>query len=169
VHLIVRFNRVVNEAATRWYDRGFMNTVFAFGIGGTSQLIPATASLVCDGLFDRFPKLKVVMVESGAGYAAYLMDRLDEKFERFRSLVPIKRRPSEYFRENLWFVMDPSERSIDAQCDLVGEDRFVWGSDYPHIDSHIDAVAEVRRAVSSMSPHRQKLILGENARRLFNL
>ena len=169
VHLIVRFNRVVNEAATRWYDRGFMNTVFAFGIGGTSQLIPATASLVCDGLFDRFPKLKVVMVESGAGYAAYLMDRLDEKFERFRSLVPIKRKPSEYFRENLWFVMDPSERSIDAQCDLVGEDRFVWGSDFPHIDSHIDAVAEVKRAVATMSSHRQKLILGENARRLFSL
>jgi len=65
--------------------------------------------------------------------------------------------------------MDPQERSIDAQCDLVGEDRFLWGSDYPHIDSHIKAADEVRASLASMSEHRRRLVLGENARRLFAL
>ena len=171
VHLIVRFNRAVNSASAMWWDstREPMNVLFAFGLGGTMQLIPATAALVCDGLFDRFPKLKVAIVESGAGYAAYLMDRLDEKYERFGKLAPIKRRPSEYLRENFYFAMDPSERSIDAQCDLLGQEHFVWGSDYPHIDSHINARAEVDDALASMTSERRNLVLGGNAQRLFHL
>ena len=143
--------------------------MFAFGLGGTMQLIPAISSIVCDGLFDRFPKLKVLVVEAGAGFAAYVMDRLDEKFDRFGAFVPLKNKPSDYFRRNLWYVMDPQERSIDAQCDLVGEDRFLWGSDYPHIDSHIKAADEVRSSLATMSEHRQRLVLGENARQLFDL
>jgi len=171
IHLIVRFDRIVNQAATAWWDstKEPMNTVFAFGLGGTMQLIPATAALICDGLFDRFPKLKVAIVESGAGYASYLMDRLDEKYDRFGNLVALKRRPSEYMRENFWFVMDPSERSIDAQCDLLGEDHFLWGSDYPHIDSHTDAIAEVHAALAPMSETRRNKVLGGNAAKLFKL
>jgi len=171
VHLIVRFNRPVNLAATQWWDPSSepMNTVFSFGLGGSMQLIPATAALVCDGLFDRFPKLKVTMVESGAGYAAYLMDRLDEKYARFGGAVNLKRKPSEYIRENIWFVMDPSERSIDAQCDLVGENQFLWGSDYPHIDSHANAMQEVHTALAPMSEDRRNKVLGGNAAKLFGL
>ena len=120
-------------------------------------------------VFDRFPRLKVAIVESGAGYATYLADRLDEKYARFRGLAPIKRRPSEYLRENLWFVMDPSERSIDIQCDVLGEEHFMWGSDYPHIDSHIDAMQEVREALAPMTERRRNLVLGGNARKLFRL
>lgn len=170
VHLIVRFNRSVN-AASSWWNSAVepMNVVFGFGLGGTMQLLPATAALACDGLFDRFPKLKVAMVESGAGYASYLMDRLDEKFDRFGDVTPIKRRPSEYIRENFWFVMDPGERSIDAQCDLVGETQFLWGSDYPHIDSHANAVDEVLTSLAPMAESRRNLLLGGNARALFNL
>lgn len=171
VHLIVRFDRVINLSGTKWWDatKERSDTVFSFALGGTMQLIPAVAALVCDGLFDRFPKLKIAIVESGAGYVRYLMDRLDEKYARFRNLSPLQRWPSEYIRENFWFVMDPSEGSIDAQCDLVGEDQFLWGSDYPHIDSHIDAISEVHAALAPMQESRRNKVLGGNARKLFNL
>ena len=171
VHLIVRFERHVNLSGTNWWDstKEAQDTVFSFAMGGTLQLIPAVAALICDGLFDRFPKLKIAIVESGAGYASYLMDRLDEKFDRFRDASPLKRRPSEYMRENFWFVMDPSERSIDAQCDLLGEDKFLWGSDYPHVDSHLSAMDEVHNALAPMSEHRRNLVLGGNAKTLFNI
>ena len=170
MHLIVRFRRQVGLAGAGWYDSGKdSNLVFSFGLGGTMQLVPAVSSMVCDGLFDRFPRLKVLVVEAGAGFAAYVMDRLDEKYDRFGRATPMKMKPSEYFRRNLWYTMDPQERSIDANCDLVGEDRFVWGSDYPHIDSHIDAVAEVHAALASMTERRRNLVLGGNARTLFSL
>ncbi len=171
VHLIVRFDRIINLSNTRWWNPEVErpDTVFSFGLGGTMQLIPAVAALVCDGLFDRFPKLKIAIVESGAGYVRYLMDRLDEKYARFRATSPMQRWPSEYIRENFWFVMDPSEGSIDAQCDLVGENQFLWGSDYPHVDSHLTAMAEVKAAIAPMTAERQSKVLGGNARKLFGL
>lgn len=171
VHLIVRFDRVVNLSNIQWWDlsKERPDTVFSFGLGGTMQLIPAVAALVCDGLIERHPRLKVAIVESGAGYVRYLMDRLDEKYARFKATSCLSRPPSEYIRENFWFVMDPSEGGIDAQCDLVGEDKFLWGSDYPHIDSHLTAMQEVDAALAPMSEHRRNLVLGGNARRLFGI
>ena len=65
--------------------------------------------------------------------------------------------------------MDPGERSIDAQCELVGETQFLWGSDYPHIDSHANAVDEVLTSLAPMAESRRNLVLGGNARALFNL
>ena len=87
LHVIVRLNRTVG-GVTQWFDRakGESNTVFGFGPGGTYQLIPAISALVCDGLFDRFPRLKALVVETGAGWVGYIMDRLDEKYERFGAL-----------------------------------------------------------------------------------
>ena len=169
LHVIVRFNRSVG-GVTQWFDRekGESNAVFGFGLGGTYQLIPAISALVCDGLFDRFPHLKALVVECGAGWVGYVMDRLDEKYERFGS-TSMKEKPSEYFRRNVWVVFDPDERSIDAQCDLLGQDHLLWGSDYPHIDSHIDAASRIRESVAELSDERRRAVLGENARNLFRL
>jgi predicted TIM-barrel fold metal-dependent hydrolase len=167
LHVIVRFNRSLG-GVSQWYDReqGEFNAVFGFGLGGTYQLIPAISALVCDGLFDRFPRLKAFVVEAGGGWAGYVMDRLDEKYARFGSQT-MKRRPSEYFRENVWVACDTSERGIDSTCELLGEGHVLWGSDYPHIDAHMDAPNEIRAAVAPLSERRRRLVLGENARRLF--
>ncbi len=71
LHVIVRLNRTVG-GVTQWFDRakGESNTVFGFGLGGTYQLIPAISALVCDGLFDRFPRLKALVVETGLAGSA---------------------------------------------------------------------------------------------------
>ena len=167
LHVIVRFNRSLG-GVSQWYERekGEFNAVFAFGLGGTYQLIPAISALVCDGLFDRFPRLKAFVVEAGGGWAGYIMDRLDEKYARFGSPF-MQRRPSDYFRENVWVACDTTERGIDATCDQLGEEHVLWASDYPHIDSHLAAPQEIRAAVAGLSAKRRRLVLGENARRLF--
>jgi predicted TIM-barrel fold metal-dependent hydrolase len=111
----------------------------------------------------------MVSVEAGCGYAGYLMDRLDEKHARFNTLMRMPLKPSEYIRRNCFFVAEPEERSIGAMLDLVGEDKILWGSDYPHVDSSLAASEEIRSAVASLSPARQAAVLGENARRVFGL
>jgi predicted TIM-barrel fold metal-dependent hydrolase len=167
LHVIVRFNRSLG-GVSQWYDReqGEFNAVFGFGLGGTYQLIPAISSIVCDGLFDRFPRLRAFVVEAGGGWAGYVMDRLDEKHARFGSQT-MKRRPSDYFRENVWVACDTTERGIGATCELLGEEHVLWGSDYPHIDAHVAAPDEIRAALASLGERRRRLVLGENARKLF--
>ena len=164
LHVIVRFTAGAGSFGAWHMTRP--GSVFTFGLGATGQMIPAMAAMVVDGLFERFPKLKIVSVEAGCGWAAYLMDRLDEKYGRFGG-TPLK--PSEYVRRNCYFVAEPEERTIGAMLDLVGEDRILWGSDYPHVDSYLEAPQQIRHAVAELSPARQAAVLGENARRVFGV
>jgi len=166
IHVIVRFSG--GGAFGTWHETR-PGTVFSFAMGATGQLIPALGAMVTDLLFERFPALKMVSVEAGCGWAAYLMDRLDEKADVFRQLAPMPMRPSDYIRRNCYFVAEPEERSIGAMLDLVGEDRILWGSDYPHVDSTLAAPNLIRASIAGLSPERQAAVLGENARKVFGL
>jgi predicted TIM-barrel fold metal-dependent hydrolase len=167
LHVIVRFSPATSAFAP-WYESR-PGSAFTFALGATGQLIPALASMVTDLLFERFPRLKIVSVEAGCGHAAYLMDRLDEKHERFQRLAPMPMKPSDYIRRNCYFVAEPDERTIGAMLDLVGEDNILWGSDYPHVDSSLDAPQKIRASIAGLSQARQRAVLGENARRVFGL
>ena len=170
LHVIVRMKRRGTSFVNDWYEQGTANPLFTFGLGATYQIVPAVCSMVVDGLFDKFPNLKVFAVEAGAGWAANVMDRLDEKYHHFNWVNPLQlEKPSDYFRRNLWFCAEPEERTTNSQLDLVGEDRILWGSDYPHIDSHIDAASQILDSVKELSPERRRLVLGENARALFGM
>ena len=170
VHVIVRTRRLVTGFVGDWYGTP-ANRTFTFALGAASQVMPACMAMVMDGLFDKFPRLKVVAIEAGCGWAPYAMDRLDEKYRHFRGFDAelALGRPSEYFRRNLWFVAEPEERTIGACLDLIGEDRVLWGSDFPHIDANLEAPSLIRASVSGLSEQRQRAVLGENARRLFAL
>lgn len=167
-HVIVRFSGP--SAFASWHDSG-PGATFTFGIGATGQLIPAMSSIVLDGVFDRFPNLKIISVEAGCGYAAYLMDRLDEKHQFFKHLTPtpLELKPSEYLQRNCYFVAEPEERTIDAMLTLVGEDRILWGSDYPHIDSTLEAPNLIRQSIKHLSESRRDAVLGGNAMKAFGL
>jgi len=167
IHVIVRFGGAFSPFV-HWQETR-PGPVFSFGLGATGQLIPAMAAMVVDRLFERFPRLKIVSVEAGCGFAAYLMDRLDEKHAVFHAISPMALKPSEYIKRNCYFVAEPEERTIGAMLDLVGEDRILWGSDYPHVDSTLAAPDLIRRSIAGLSPARQAAVLGENARRVFGL
>lgn len=171
LHVIVRFSGSAMPFAE--WSRGTTPSpgpVFGFGLGAPGQIMPALASMIVDGLFDRFPKLKIACVEAGCGWAAFLMDRLDEKQAALSSLVsrPLRHKPSEYVSRNCYFVAEPEERTINAMLDLVGEDNILWGSDYPHIDSTLEAPAQIRASLASLSATRRAAVLGGNAAKLFH-
>ena len=166
-HVIVRFSGAAIPFAAWHRSKQSGGPVFTFGMGATGQLIPAMASMVVTGVFDRWPKLKIVSVEAGCGYAAYLMDRLDEKHSIFEPLSLLKMKPSDYIRRNCYFVAEPDERTIGAMLDLVGDDRILWGSDYPHVDSKLDAADLIRESIGGLDQSSQRRVLGENARTVF--
>jgi uncharacterized protein len=156
-HVIVRFEGAAVPFAA-WHATS-PGLIFGFGLGGAGQLIPAVASVIVDQLFVRFPRLKIVSVEAGCGFAPYLMDRLDAKYEAFRKVVPLPRPPSEYIRTNCYFVAEQGERTIGTALELVGNDRILWGSDYPHVDA-----LDIGRHLPRDWPE-----LARNAARVFNI
>lgn len=130
-------------------------------------------SIVMDGVFDRFPRARVACLESGSGWVAWLMDRLD--YEHHRSLrskrhTPLPRPPSEYIREHVYVSADPGEVMLPAAMERLGADRFLWASDYPHdalvwIQEDLDELNER----TDLPEEAKRLMLGENAARLYGL
>jgi uncharacterized protein len=98
------------------------------------------ASLVFEGVFERFPKLRVVIMEGGLGWIPSLNARMDKHWSRLRSEVPhLKRPPSEYVSEHMWFSTQPMEEpGTSAELldlfDRIGWDRLLFSTDYPHWD-----------------------------------
>lgn len=169
LHVVVRFGGAAVPYAA-WHLSGAGMT-FGFALGAPGQILPALSTLVLDGVFDRVPDLKVLCVEAGCGWAAHLMDRLDEKWSVLGALspAPLAEKPSHYLARNVWYVAEPEERTIGAMLELVGEDRILWGSDYPHIDSSLDAPRLIRAGLADLTPARRRAVLGDNAAALLGL
>ena len=97
-------------------------------------------SLVMEGVFRRFPKLRIALVESGFVWVPSLCWRLDRLWERMRDEVPhLKRPPSEYIRQNIWYTTQPIEEPANPEhlretIDWIGWDRLMFSTDYPHWD-----------------------------------
>jgi predicted TIM-barrel fold metal-dependent hydrolase len=123
------------------------------------------------GVFERFPRLRVVVLESQAGWIGYFLDRADAIFSgtTLGASVRLTEKPSYYFKRQCYISADPDERTIAPLMPLVGEDRFFWASDYPHPDHPGDYLAELREMVAPMTEAGRRGILGENVARVYRL
>jgi predicted TIM-barrel fold metal-dependent hydrolase len=123
------------------------------------------------GVFERFPRLRVVVLESGAGWIGYWLDRGDAIFKgtRLTASVGLRHPPSWYFKRQCFISADPDERSIAAMAQLVGEDKFFWATDYPHPDHPGNYLEELRRMVEPMTDAARRGVLGENVARAYKL
>jgi uncharacterized protein len=100
----------------------------------------ALASLVLEGVFERHPKLNMIMIEAGFGWTPSLAWRLDKVWQRLRGEVPhVKRPPSEYIRDHIYWTTQPMEDPERRQdlfdvIDWIGWDKLLFATDYPHWD-----------------------------------
>ena len=123
------------------------------------------------GVFDKFPRLKVLVLESGGGWIGYWLDRIDAVYGHtfIGGRVPLKEKPSDYFRNQIWISCDPDERTIPALAERFGVDRFLWASDFPHADHTPEYVHDLNELVASFPEQDQAAFIGDNARSLFQL
>ena len=134
----------------------------------TAQAV--VTSMVMEGVLERFPHLKVVMIEGGFGWVPPLSWRLDKHWDRLRAEVPhVKRPPSEYIRNNFWFSTQPVEETPNPQdltdlCDWIGWDRLLFATDYPHWD--FDDPNYFFKA--PMSAEHKRMIMRDNSKGVFH-
>jgi predicted TIM-barrel fold metal-dependent hydrolase len=133
-----------------------------------SQLI----SLVCEGVFEHFPMLKVVLIEGGFAWLPALKWRLDRSWRRLREEVPhLRALPSEYIDRQIWLTTQPMEEPARPEHfrqlldELGGADRLLFATDYPHWDFDApDQALPVR-----LAPDLERKIMSENAQSLYRL
>jgi aminocarboxymuconate-semialdehyde decarboxylase len=132
----------------------------------------AIGSLICGGVFDSFPRLRVAILEAGAGFLPYLFDRLDEVSVEEPEYAKVKNRQiaSEYLK-NFWFSFNikTEAKSMPFLIERIGADRLLLSSDYPHAlaGSGVGTIPFLEQ-LDTVSPADKEKLMGLNAARLFN-
>jgi predicted TIM-barrel fold metal-dependent hydrolase len=128
--------------------------------------------LIFGAVFDRFPDLKLICVEADAGWVPHYMYRMDHMYARHRywqKAPPLKRLPSDYFRDNVWLTFQDDLVAFQT-AELMNPKRLMWANDFPHADStwpwSHSLLAEQTKGVSEENKH---LILHQNVKELFDL
>lgn len=175
----------IYEAATR---AGLPIGVHAFGYGGaplTSGGWPSfyieemfghacccqsvVTSMIIEGVFERFPTLRVLLVESGFAWVPSLAWRMDANWKTIKQENPgLTRLPSEVMRQNIWFTTQPMEEPENPAhlldiMDWIGWDRLMFATDYPHWDyDNPETCMPVK-----LTPAQRAALFHDNAWRLF--
>ena len=126
-----------------------------------------TATLICGGILDRCPDLKVCIAHGG-GPACFLMNRIDRGWSERRQGQVIPNPPSSYQRRLYYDCITMSEPALRFLIDTVGADRVVLGSDWPFV-SWDPSPAGWIQGLESLSDAEKELILGKNLERLLEL
>jgi predicted TIM-barrel fold metal-dependent hydrolase len=129
------------------------------------------SNLTYGGVMEKHPDLKVVVLESGGGWIAHWMDRLNEFEESyFWAAAPMSLTPEEYFKRQCWISFDPGERTPGPLAPLVGVDRYIWASDFPHNDAKYPGVVDELREHNDQLPDAdRKALYGLNALDLYGI
>ncbi|MFO7589760.1 MAG: amidohydrolase family protein [Acidimicrobiia bacterium] len=165
---------VVHAGDSGYSSQGYADDTFsaAFGSGAGRPSIRMFAieraaydfllSLVFDKLFDRFPNLRIASVENGSGFLPDLFRKLGSTANKLMGYF--SEDPAETFRRHVW--INPFwEDDVYEIVDLMGPDRVIFGSDWPHIEGMpqpLDYVNEVKE----LSDGDRLLVLRDNARAL---
>ena len=130
----------------------------------------AFLSFMALGTLDRFPTLRLGVLESGSGWIGSLLDRADAMAETGVGLAAgLKRKPSEYFRAQCFISGDPDETAAPWIIDHVGADHFMWATDYPHPDHPGTWARALERFVALLSAETRAKVLGGNVARIYRL
>jgi predicted TIM-barrel fold metal-dependent hydrolase len=140
-------------------------------LGRPMNCTPALVALVCGGVFERFPRLRVAFFECSAEWILYWMHRMDEDYEWAKDDLArhLPMPPSEYVRRNCYVTCEADERHLGLALEEIGEDHVCVATDYPHFDSEFPRTVSSIRSRSDLTARQKDKILGENAARLLNL
>lgn len=139
---------------------------WGFAIEAGSNVI----RMMSAGVFDRFPKLKIILGHLGENLP-FIIDRMDNRYawEVARiGIKPLERKPSEYLRSNFYYTTSGMHYAapIRATIDVVGIERVMFAADYPYEDQK-EAVDEISGI--EMSPQDKSDLLGGNAARILKI
>ncbi len=160
------------DQINRWWTAGatgssewkaFEKESFSEALDPMGRAISDTLSaLVCHGVFDRFPNVRVASLENGSTWLEPLLGRLESTFHKLPK--QFTRNPVETFRQHV-FVSPFYEDPIERLAELIGAERILFGSDWPHPEGLAEPMAFFKD-IGTLSPEATKLVMSSNLKGL---
>ncbi len=135
-------------------------------------------TLILSGVFDRFPRLRLVLAEQGCGWIRNALEVMDSHYHqisrgaigelRFVEPQLLDRLPSEYWGTNCAVAASFLHRDDCERRDAIGTDHIMWGSDYPHLEGTAPFSKEaISLTFAGVDPEEVQAMLGGNAARVY--
>jgi predicted TIM-barrel fold metal-dependent hydrolase len=157
---------VMGAGSERFFKYVYVHmTAFPF------ELMIAMMHMIGEGVFDRYPKLKIGFMEGGAGWLPFWAERLDEHIEKLAPQMPdLKRKPSDIIKsEQIILTSESEESGLDRVFSAAGENTVLYASDYCHWDCHFPySVKDVVESKDLTFAQKERL-LNRNAVDFFRL
>lgn len=157
------------QMAQPFLERGLEGAIFGFGVEVALHVL----RIIVSGAFDRFPNLKIVIGHTGEGLPFWLyridyMHAASVRSQRYAHMKPLKKKPSDYIRENLYITNSGVawEPSVMFCHKVLGPDHVLYAMDYPYqFEPEEVAIADAL----PMSDIDKKKFFQLNAEKLFKL
>ena len=123
------------------------------------------------GILDRFPKLRLLILEANSGWVPFWLNRLEKYCEGRQSVFfdehPLNLSPQEYFLRQCAVAADADEPSIKYVVDYLGDDNIVFNTDYPHPDAPATAEPLKNMMEQPLSDDTKRKILWDNSVKIY--
>ncbi len=165
-------NAAMNPQDLVWEPMSFNQKLsiipIMFSLGNAATM----GNWMISGRLDRHPDLKIGLIESGVGWVPFVLEMLEHQFDEMlpeRAGV-VEKRPWEYWRKNFWTSFWFEKIGPQTQLEVVGMDRVMFQTDFPHPTSlYPDVQDHIVRAIGDRPKDEAKMVLQDNASTLFNL
>jgi len=129
--------------------------------------------IIFSGVLERYPDLRLVNVEQDLSWIPYFMDRMDTTYRDrpFQATYRFKNAmlPSDFMRRNVYHSFQEDALGVQLRH-IIGVDKLVWGSDYPHTESTFPKSQEILQRILKGVPEEEKeMILSKNTAKLYKL
>jgi predicted TIM-barrel fold metal-dependent hydrolase len=167
--------RTVQFSGPKTNDAGNMGVRVACS---TLQMDEPLAAVIFSGALERHRGLKIVLAETGIGWLPYMLERMDDTYRKFVDAreywrahggLRLTMAPSAYFQRQVWATFQTDRVGLRL-IDVVGADRIMWASDYPHADSTWPQSQEaIEENFAGVPATARRRVLCDNARELYGL
>ncbi len=159
------------DAGRKWNSLNFVGKAAWTKAGG--QTLDVTCDILFSGIFERFPRLRIVLVEANIGWIPTLLEQADDMFRRYRwytgAVKEMRAMPSEVFHRNFWatFMIDTVGVELRHRMNL---DHLMWSTDYPHTGSDWpNSRVTLERVFKGVPKAEVKKMLRDNCVALYDL
>lgn len=137
-----------------------------FYIGNAATM----ANFMLSGLLDKYPRMKMVSVESGIGWIPFLLEALEYQVDEMMPEEKLQRRPLQYFRDQIYASFWFEKIAPQKMLDIIGPDNVMFETDFPHPTSlYPDPQAHIQEALGGVDEVTRRKVLQDNAARCYNI
>lgn len=130
------------------------------------------SNFMVSGILDRFPSLKIGLIESGAGWVPFWLEAMEHQLDEFRTIENrgLKMRPKDYFKQHFWVTFWFETYAPTKMLDAIGADKLLFETDFPHPTSLYPGVQDkLVEVLGHYDYATRKQVLETNAVNLWNL